>query len=145
MKKKLPNKLPDDLILIITSDLNELHKVEDFAQIVSKKASLSEEQSDNMAIVLTELANNAIVHGNKRIPSKKVYLKAVFQADKVEVSVKDEGNGFDPAGLSDPTDPENIWKENGRGVFLVKNLVDEVKFISSPGGMEVVIIQYKKK
>ncbi len=142
MRTKPKSIRTNEELLIIQSDLSELKKVEAFSQYISQKAGLSEEQSDNMAIVLTELANNAIVHGNKLISDKKVILKVAFHQDKVEVSVKDEGDGFDPTSLENPTDPENLWKEGGRGVFLVRNLVDEVKFIPSQQGMEVIVSEF---
>ncbi len=137
------SKLDKD-ILVIFSDLNELPKVEKFSQKVAKKASLNDDKSDNVAIVLTELVNNAILHGNKNQPEKKVILKATYFNDRVVLSVKDEGNGFDPTTLKDPTDPENLWKDNGRGIFLVKHLIDNVEFRPSPTGMEIIVTAYKK-
>lgn len=142
MKSK--NKKVDEETFSILSDLNELKKIEEMALRISKKASLSEEQSYNLAIVLTELVNNAIVHGNKNIRKKRVFLKAYFHEDRLEVSVCDQGNGFDPANLENPTNPENIWKETGRGIFLVKNLMDEVKFYPRKTGMEVIVVEYKR-
>ena len=136
------SKLDQD-ILVILSDLNELPKVEKFSQNVAKKASLNDDKSENVAIVLTELVNNAILHGNKKRPEKKVTLKATYYDDRVVLSVKDEGNGFDPSTLRDPTDPENIWKDNGRGIFLVKHLLDNVEFHPSPTGMEIVVTAFK--
>jgi len=133
----------DQDILVILSDLNELPKVEKFSQNVAKKASLNDDKSDNVAIVLTELVNNAILHGNKNQLEKKVTLKATYYHDRVVLSVKDEGNGFDPSTLRDPTDPENLWKDNGRGIFLVKHLLDNVEFRPSPTGMEIIVTAYK--
>jgi serine/threonine-protein kinase RsbW len=128
--------------LVISSDQNELTKVEKLSNRISKKVSLSEGKSDNLAIVLTELTNNAILHGNKNQPQKKVIIEVSYFDTYVKISVKDQGNGFDPTGLKDPRDPENIWKEGGRGIFLVKNLVDEVEFHPTKEGMKIVIIEY---
>ena len=61
-------------------------------------AGFNEDQSDNMAIALTELVNNAILHGNKQDPEKKVTLKVKYHKDHVLVSIRDEGGGFDPTG-----------------------------------------------
>jgi len=129
-------------ILIIPSNLNELSKVEEFSYNISKRATLNEEQSDNLAIVLTELVNNAIIHGNKLISSKKVFIKAVFFKDRLEVYIKDQGKGFEPDQIANPTNPENLWKANGRGIFLVQNLIDNVEFIPSESGMGIKIVQY---
>jgi serine/threonine-protein kinase RsbW len=136
------NKNLDTDILVIRSDLNELKKVEKFSLKISKKASLSEDISDNIAIVLTELVNNAILHGNKNQQEKKVTLKAAYFDDRIEISVKDEGDGFDPSLLKDPRDPENIWKDNGRGIFLVRHLIDKAEFFPSSEGTEIVVTEY---
>jgi serine/threonine-protein kinase RsbW len=135
-------KAIDTELLVISSDQNELRKVENLSNRIAKKTSLSEGKSDNLAIVLTELVNNAILHGNKSQPQKKVTIQVSYFDSYVKVSVKDQGNGFDPSGLKDPRDPENIWKESGRGIFLVKNLVDKVEFNPTEEGMEIVIIEY---
>jgi serine/threonine-protein kinase RsbW len=136
------NKYPYIEILIIPSNLNELSKVERFSQKISKKATLSEEKSDNLAIVLTELVNNAIIHGNKLITGKKVFIKASLFKDRLEVIIKDQGKGFEPKQIANPTNPENLWKESGRGIFLVQNLIDAVEYIPTENGMEIKIIEY---
>jgi len=136
------DKLIDTELLVISSDQNELVKVENLSNRISKKVSLSEGKSDNLAIVLTELVNNAILHGNKNQPQKKVTISVSYFDSYVKVSVKDQGNGFDPSGLKDPRDPENIWKDSGRGIFLVKKLVDSVEFYPTEEGMEIVIVEY---
>ncbi len=132
----------EEEILIIPSNLNELKRIEEFSLHLSKKAALSKDQAENIAIVLTELVNNAIVHGNKLIPAKRVIVKTRYFSDRVQISVKDEGSGFDPATLNNPTEPENILRENGRGIFLVKNLIDKVEFVPSRNGMEIVITEF---
>jgi serine/threonine-protein kinase RsbW len=142
MKNKDTNHKIDEDILIISSDLTEIKKVEIFSQKISKKATLNEDKSDNLAIVLTELVNNAILHGNKSNPKKSVTLRAYYYQKYIRVSVRDQGNGFNPEKLQDPTNPENIWKESGRGIFLVRNLIDKVEFFSSSTGTEIVITQF---
>ncbi len=135
-------KVIDIETLVISSNQNELFKVENLSNRISKKVSLSEGKSDNLAIVLTELVNNAILHGNKSQPHKTVTITVTYFKSYVKVSVKDQGNGFNPSQLKDPRDPENLWKEGGRGIFLVKNLVDEVEFNPSKEGMEIIVTEY---
>lgn len=139
-------KNKDDIVhqetLVILSSQSQLPKVEKLLNRITKRAHLNEEKTDNVAIVLTELVNNAIIHGNKNQPEKKVTVKVVYYTDRVEISVKDEGIGFDPVRLRDPRDPENIWRENGRGIFLVKNLTDKVEFFPTSSGMEIKIIEF---
>lgn len=142
--KNKPNSHEHELV--ISSDLDNLKKVEKFSQDICTQMGFGAEQCDNMAIALTELAINAIVHGNKNNKSKKVKLQAVMKEDRVEVSVMDEGPGFDPEDLPNPTNPQNIWKEHGRGIFLVQNLIDEVDFKKLPnGGMKILLTEYRQK
>ncbi len=131
--------------LVIPSDQSYLPKVEKFVMRFCKKANLSEDQSDNMAIAITELVNNGIIHANKFSPGKKVTIKVVYYADRVTVSVIDQGSGFDPAEIGNPTDPANLWRQNGRGIFLVKNLIDEVEINPTAEGTTVVLTEYIPK
>ena len=140
--KEMPHKKKEDDILVISSDLNELKKIEKFCSKISKKLSFGENKSHNLTIIVTELVNNAILHGNKSMKEKSVTLKATYHSDRLVVSVKDEGNGFDPSRLKDPTNPENLWNEGGRGIFLVKELSDKVEIKSSPRGTEIIITKY---
>jgi len=131
--------------LILSSKLGNIEKVEKFSQKICLKMGFSSEQSDNMAIALTELAVNAMVHGNKENPKKKITLHAVFGENTLQVSVEDEGEGFNPDKLPDPTNSNNIMKEHGRGIFLVQNLIDEVRFASSESGMKIILTEKVKK
>ena len=128
--------------LVIPSDFNYLPMVEKFVSDLCKKARLSEDQSDNMAIAITELVNNGIIHANKHDPNKNVTIRVRYEEDRVIVSVIDQGPGFDPKGVANPTAPQNLWKQNGRGIFLVKNLIDEVEIIPTGEGTEVVLTEY---
>lgn len=82
----------------------------------------------NVLIALTEAVNNAIHHGNKLDPSKEVTLGYEAKEDRIIFMVQDQGPGFDHEDLPDPTDPQNLEKPHGRGVFLMKALADEVEF-----------------
>ena len=79
-------------------------------------------------IAVTEAVNNAIDHGNKKDESKSVHLTVGTTDETLCFSIEDEGEGFDYNNLPDPTAPENILKENGRGIFLMQNLADEMEF-----------------
>ncbi len=79
-------------------------------------------------MALTEAVNNAIYHGNQSNPNKLIEISFISTPDLVSFIVKDEGNGFSHTNLPDPTNPENIEKPNGRGVFLMRNLADNVSF-----------------
>ncbi len=85
----------------------------------------------NVLIALTEAVNNAIHHGNRLDPSKTVTFAYQLHKDRLVFTVQDQGPGFDFTNLPDPTDPQNIEKPHGRGVFLMKALADEVEFLDN--------------
>ncbi|MBX2981033.1 MAG: ATP-binding protein [Flavobacteriales bacterium] len=91
----------------------------------------------NILIALTEAVNNAIHHGNALDPGKQVMLGYTIEGDNITFIVNDEGPGFDYEHLPDPTDPQNIEKPHGRGVFLMRALSDKVEF--SDNGSTVAI------
>lgn len=95
---------------------------------VCEQHEVNEDHYGNLLIALTEAVNNAILHGNQNNPEKTVSLEYNSTNDSLDFRVKDEGPGFDFDNLPDPTDPVNIEKPNGRGVFLMRNLADEVNF-----------------
>lgn len=105
---------------------------------VCKRFSVDEDFYGNILIAVTEAVNNAINHGNRQNPEKKVHLSFVERADRLSFSVQDEGDGFDPSALPDPTDPENLEKISGRGVFLMKHLADEVEFSENGTRVEMI-------
>lgn len=87
-----------------------------------------ESRYGNILIALTEAVNNAIHHGNRLDPSKQVTLGYRLEDGRIVFMVRDEGPGFDHDHLPDPTDPQNIEKPHGRGVFLMRALADTVSF-----------------
>ena len=134
----------EEICVTIHSRLKELTKIEKISGKIAAKMSLSEDQHDNLSIAVTEAVGNAIVHGNKKDPKKKVYITFQIDKDEIKVSVRDEGEGFNPDELSDPLDPKNILKDSGRGIFILKSLMDDVYFTFSPKGTTIHFILKKK-
>jgi serine/threonine-protein kinase RsbW len=95
---------------------------------VSEQYHLPEDYYGNILVAVTEAVNNAIQHGNKSNPDKNIEVIFSKQPHSLHFTIKDEGEGFDFENIPDPTDPANIEKINGRGVFLMKNLADHVSF-----------------
>lgn len=114
--------------LKITSNAQSLRLVERLIEDVCQIYSVNEDCYGNMLIAVTEAVNNAITHGNKNDPEKFVRIGFESDENKLIFSVMDEGPGFDYQSLPDPTDPANIDKISGRGVFLMSNLADSIKF-----------------
>lgn len=99
---------------------------------------------NKLLVATTEAVNNSIVHGNKRNPNKTVTVTVEVENKTIIVSVKDEGAGLDLSALPNPLSEENILRENGRGVFLMRSLMDDVKFEKTPDGL-IVIMHMKCK
>jgi serine/threonine-protein kinase RsbW len=123
--------------LEIASTFQEIPKVESLVDKVCSRLGVNEDFYGNVLIAVTEAVNNAIEHGNKGVESLKVDVSVGDKEEEFCFSVRDGGKGFDFNNLPDPTAPENILKENGRGIFLMKNLADQVVFEN--GGSEVSI------
>lgn len=123
--------------LNITSSSDNIRLVERLVEDVCDVFNLNEDNYGNILIAVTEAVNNAIYHGNEGNPEK--YIKIGFESggNNIKFSIADEGNGFDYTNLPDPTDPLYIDKPNGRGVFLMKNLADQVEFNNN--GQQVLL------
>ena len=121
------------------SDTKYLEQVEKLSTKVAGYAHLSESENDDLGIVTTELVNNAIHHGNKNDPSKKVKIIFTVDNEKLELRIYDEGNGFDPEKLKDPLAPENLFSESGRGIFLIRNIMDSLDFEFTESGTETIV------
>lgn len=121
-----------------SSTLDNLKVAEDLVDEICRKNGVHEDHFGNVLIAITEAVNNAIRHGNLDDTSKNVRLSVKKSDDELCFVVSDEGKGFDFNNLPDPTAPENIENENGRGIFLMKSLADEVEF--EKNGTEVSIL-----
>tara|TARA_Y100001936_G_C16057109_1_gene661779 strand:+ start:353 stop:742 length:390 start_codon:yes stop_codon:yes gene_type:complete len=102
--------------------------VESFIENVGEKIKIEETIYGNVLVSVTEAVNNAIVHGNKEDKTKKVKLGLKKNKKSVRFVVEDEGVGFDYDNLPDPTNPKNLDKVKGRGIFLIRSLSDKTTF-----------------
>lgn len=114
--------------VVLSSDYQSLIDVEKIVGDVCDEFGVQEDAFGNVLIAVSEAVNNAIQHGNKNNPEAKVEIKVANQGNTFCIQVKDQGPGFSYQDLPDPTAPENLLKDSGRGVFLMKNLADEVEF-----------------
>ena len=120
----------------LASTIENLSIVENMVEEISSKNIIDEDMLGNVMVCVTEAVTNAIEHGNKNEINKNVYVDYKKIDNKLIFKVKDEGKGFDFENIPDPTLPENIEKEDGRGVFLIRNLADEVEF--DKNGTEII-------
>ncbi len=102
--------------------------VESFIDNVKDKYQINDNMYGNIMVAITEAVNNAIIHGNNSDRRKLVDLSLVLQENEVSFTIEDQGQGFDFDNLPDPTAPENIEKEGGRGIFLIKNLANKYEY-----------------
>ena len=114
--------------LKINSNAQSLRLVERLVADICEVYDVNEDVYGNMIVAVTEAVNNAVVHGNKNDSEK--FVKIGFEADDklMTFSISDEGTGFDYNNLPDPTDPANLGKISGRGVFLMGSLSNSIRF-----------------
>jgi len=128
--------------LTIRSNINELKKVADFTENFGEQLGLSEDEIDDITIAVTEAVNNAIQHGNKYNESKAIEISYKNEKEKIIVYVKDNGVGFEIDKISDPRVNENLLKDSGRGILIMKSLMDDVVVTSDNHGTEVQLVKY---
>ncbi len=111
------------------SDIGNLRLVEKAIDELSLELDLSDEVYGNVLVATMEATNNAIIHGNRSNPEKEVKIKMKLEDKELMVHIEDQGEGFDHMNIPDPTAPENLEKINGRGIFLMERLSDEILYI----------------
>lgn len=114
--------------LTIISDPKNVARIESFVERIAKKYAISPNLYGNILISLTEAVTNAITHGNGNDNSKQVDIRLEYQSNAFSFTVSDQGKGFDFENLPDPTTPENLLRIGGRGVFLMRQLADEIRY-----------------
>jgi len=123
----------------VPSDPEYLTDVDAFLEGTLRGYGVDESAVADIAISVSELVNNAMVHGNRRALEKRVTVKIGRRNGSVTVTVSDEGGGFDPDQVADPLADANLLKEVGRGLFIVRSLMDEVEVTLSAKGTTIKI------
>ncbi len=123
--------------LSFPSKIESLRIVEKTVDELSAEFNINSEVYGNILIATLEAANNAILHGNKLDESKEVNVEIKIEKNKLQIIVQDKGPGFDYENIPDPTAPENIENINGRGVFLMEKLSDEMEFRDNGSTVEL--------
>ena len=130
----------ENYTLEIESNPNNLITVEEFVNYFAKDIGIPETRMNGLMLSVTEATTNAIKHANKSDESKLVKINVNVEGRKVIISVKDEGIGFDPQKIPDPTEPENLLKDSGRGVYLMRFYMDDLKYNITPTGTETILV-----
>ena len=135
---------------VVRLEFTSAFEMLDFVHVVSDHVAhsvgLDEDSRHWVCVAIRESVINAIKHGNRNDAEKHVFVEfeTATRSDVPEIAirVRDQGEGFDPETLANPLDPENLLKSSGRGIFLIRNFMDDVQLRRAPeGGMEVRMVK----
>ena len=125
--------------LEIESTPNNLITVEEFVNYFSVELGLDREKINGLLLAVTEATTNAIIHGNKNNKLKMVRIYVFVDGSNLTIMIKDQGKGFDPSIVPDPTDAENLLKDSGRGLYLMRVYMDGLTYNQTPEGTETIL------
>ena len=120
--------------ITVSSRFENIELVQVIAEHLCENAGVDEDGSHWIGMAVREAVANAIKHGNKLDVKKKVHVAFDLRGAELEISITDEGEGFDPAKVSDPLNPQNLMKTSGRGIFYMKTFMDDVHYSFNPNG-----------
>jgi serine/threonine-protein kinase RsbW len=134
---------------IVRLEFSSAFEMVDFVQVVSdhmsRSVGLDEDAAHWVSVAIRESVINAIKHGNRNDATKRVFVEfetTLQHVPELLIRVRDEGEGFEPEEIANPLAPENLLKSSGRGIFLIRNFMDDVQLQRAPeGGMEIRMIK----
>jgi serine/threonine-protein kinase RsbW len=136
------NTTVNEVEVSISSALDNLGLIQILTDCLTEHMSFDEDSAHWVGMSVRESVTNAIQHGNKLDINKKVDICYRVLPDRISISVKDQGDGFDVNAIPNPLDADNLLKPSGRGIFYIRTFMDEVEFRSlSQGGMEVYMMK----
>ena len=118
----------------LESMLPSVDKAEELVMQEAAKAGFDEDDQQQIGMAVRECTVNAVVHGNRYSKNKKVHLEVERSSNALTVTIGDEGDGFDMSSLPDPLAPENLLRQSGRGLLLIRSFMDEFDLHPRPGG-----------
>ena len=127
--------------LEIPSEIQLIYVLDAVVSEILREMEFDDEAIEQANLAIIEAGTNAILHGNRCDPNKRVYFQFLVGEDKLTVIVKDEGRGFNPDLVPNPLDLENLLSTSGRGIFLMRTFMDEVNY--SENGTKVRMVKYK--
>ena len=135
---------------VVRLEFTSTFEMLDFVQVVSdhvaRRIGLDDDALHWIGVAVRECVINAIKHGNRNDVSKRVFVEfetaAPADVPELAIRIRDQGEGFDPEGVANPLDPENLLKSSGRGIFLIRSFMDDVQLRRAPeGGMEIRMVK----
>jgi serine/threonine-protein kinase RsbW len=135
--------MPDEqrFHLAIGSRFENIELVQVVLKDCLQRMGMDEDTQHWVDVAVREALANAIKHGNEQNPSKQVHVDLVLAEAELVIQVEDEGVGFEPSRLEDPLSPENLLRPNGRGIFYMKNFMDDIQYGEGPGGGTMVTMR----
>jgi serine/threonine-protein kinase RsbW len=135
--------VPETVERSLDSTLASVDSAEELALGVAQRAGFDEDDLMRIGMAVRESMVNAVVHGNRYNANKKVRFSVGHAAERFQVTIADEGEGFDFESLPDPLAPENLMRTSGRGIFLIRSFMDEFEMRHlEPRGTEVTLVKY---
>jgi serine/threonine-protein kinase RsbW len=122
--------------------MESVGEVEAAADKLAEEAGLDEDQRFHIAMAMREAAINAVLHGNEYNPDSYIEVSLENTGADLVFTIADQGHGFDPEHLPDPLAPENLLRGTGRGIFLIRSLMDEVHFRQLHPGTELTLVKH---
>ncbi|MBX2992797.1 MAG: ATP-binding protein [Bacteroidetes bacterium] len=136
---------PRTIRMTLPSNPKSIKRVEGFIHKIGKHAHLDEIQTNKLMVSLTEAVNNAILHGNKADAKKKVAVVCLCLPDELVITIADEGKGFKLSNVKNPLEDENLLRTSGRGIFLMRTLMDRVEYeIDKKGSTVTLVLELRK-
>jgi serine/threonine-protein kinase RsbW len=128
--------------LRLESTIDSVDAAELIVQGLAREAGFGSDEVDHLGMAVRECVANAVTHGNAYSREKHVHFRVEVGPEGLRVTIRDEGEGFDPSSVPDPTAPENLFKASGRGLLLMNALVDEFRVgPGAGGGAEVALLK----
>ena len=123
------------------STLESVNKAEEMADQIAAQSGFDEDIRGGISMAVREAMINAVLHGNAYDPAKRVNLTFEQNNRELIITIGDEGRGLEPDEIPDPLAPENLMKQSGRGIFLIRAFMDEVRFRKLEPGTEITLIK----
>ena len=130
--------------LILPSSIAAINDAASAAAEFVMRSGLGEEAVYGVDMAVREAVTNAVLHGNRQDETKKVEINFKKSPEEIEITVRDQGAGFNTGSVPDPTDPQNLLKTSGRGILFMRNFMDEVEWSHHPDGGTVVRMTKKR-
>ena len=131
--------------ITLESTLQSVDKAESMVLDEAQKAGFDQDEAGNIGMAVRECLVNAVVHGNRYNKKKHVHFAMERSSDGLAVTIGDEGEGFDMNKLPDPTKPENLLRQSGRGLLLIRAFMDEFDLHARAGGGTEVRLMKKRQ